>query len=211
MFKRLVLVAPVLALAALLSAPAVSQGQGYVRFAGPNYYGPGYFGGYNWGYRSQYSAYPGSWYGSYNSPRISYYSYPSIYTWPGYSYSYPSSYYSYPITPYYYPSSGFVTRPAISTYSSSYPSEMVTRPVVSDQDRVAHVRVLVPTDAEVWFDDIRMQQTGTSRLFVSPVLNPDKNYSYEVKARWTENGKAVERSKTISVQSGKQTVVNFTD
>jgi uncharacterized protein (TIGR03000 family) len=75
---------------------------------------------------------------------------------------------------------------------------------------VAHFKVVVPAgDAEVWLNGQRTAQTGTDRRFQSPPITPGKDYSYEVKARWLENGQAVERTETIVVQAGKAVSVNL--
>jgi uncharacterized protein (TIGR03000 family) len=50
----------------------------------------------------------------------------------------------------------------------------------------AVVTVLVPADAEVFFDGERMTETGTERRFVTPPLTVGENYSYQVRARWQQ-------------------------
>jgi uncharacterized protein (TIGR03000 family) len=78
-------------------------------------------------------------------------------------------------------------------------------------DSVAHLKVVVPVaDAEVWLNGTRTAQTGTERRFKSPPIAPGKDYEYEVRARWLENGQAVERTQTVMVQIGKQASVNLT-
>jgi uncharacterized protein (TIGR03000 family) len=75
---------------------------------------------------------------------------------------------------------------------------------------VAFLNVRVPSeDAEVWVGGEKTQQEGTWRQFVSPQLNPDKNYTYEVRARWTENGKPVEKTREVSVQANGVSTVDF--
>jgi uncharacterized protein (TIGR03000 family) len=70
--------------------------------------------------------------------------------------------------------------------------------------------VKVPADAEVWFGSGKTRQTGELREFVSPELEPGRDYTYEVKARWTENGKEVVRTRTFDVSAGAWLVVDFT-
>ena len=69
--------------------------------------------------------------------------------------------------------------------------------------------VQVPTDAEIWLDGVKTNQTGTSRRFESPALQAGGVYTYEVRARWTEQGRAVEQSQVVLVHAGDQVRVNF--
>jgi uncharacterized protein (TIGR03000 family) len=99
-----------------------------------------------------------------------------------------------------------------------YAPQIVTRPMPDarqsfyfnpDQQQGAVVRVLVPTsDAEIWFDGASTKQRGMDRMFYSDRLENGK-YSYTVKARWMENGRAVERERRVDVQAGQPVTVNF--
>jgi uncharacterized protein (TIGR03000 family) len=71
------------------------------------------------------------------------------------------------------------------------------------------VTVRVPPNAQVWFDDQRTNQTGTFRTFISPPVNPNGNFVYQIRARWTENGQPVEKTRRIEVEAGDRLVVNF--
>jgi uncharacterized protein (TIGR03000 family) len=77
-------------------------------------------------------------------------------------------------------------------------------------DTKAHVRVLVPANAEIWFDGDKTSQTGSVREFVSPPLTPATDFAYEIRARWLENGKVVDQTRTVTVRGGALTVVDFT-
>lgn len=74
-----------------------------------------------------------------------------------------------------------------------------------------NIRVLVPNgDAEIWFDDTATTQRGMERTFQSPALDINTRYSYTVKARWMENGQAVNQERRIEVQpGGQETIVDF--
>jgi uncharacterized protein (TIGR03000 family) len=208
--------AALLGAAALLAAPATSSaqvsiglGRYGISFGTPYYYSPYYSYGYypSLGYYSGYSYYPS--YGSYgyypsrwgysNTP--SYYGSGSNWAYPSYNYSaYPSSdYYSTPAT-----SNGYYA-PANAGSSYAYGAS-------SQQGaNTARLNVRLPAaDAEVWFDDKPTQQRGTMREFASPPLNPDKNYTYEVRARWMENGKTMERTKKVAVRANGVATVDFT-
>jgi uncharacterized protein (TIGR03000 family) len=78
------------------------------------------------------------------------------------------------------------------------------------QDPIAHIMVKVPTDAEVWFGQSKTSQTGAQREFVSPALTAGQNYTYDIKARWTEGGKEVVQTRQIEISSGTWKTVDFT-
>lgn len=189
--------AAVVALAAATPASAQRHyGGGGYRGGWGGYYGRGgyYPGSYGWG---------GSGIGVYVGPRYSYYpryGYDGYYGYPGYSYSYPS-YYSYPSTY----SSDVVTygTPASTEIRSFYPPD----PVAPTNQARVHVRC--PAGAELWFDGTATEQRGNDRMFSTPTLEQGKNYTYEVKARWMDNGKPVERTKVVSVRAGQTTDVDF--
>ena len=68
----------------------------------------------------------------------------------------------------------------------------------------------MPADVEVWIEGIKTQQTGAERQFVLPPLSPGQDYMYELKARWTENGRPVTRTRQILVRAGDRGGVDFT-
>lgn len=75
---------------------------------------------------------------------------------------------------------------------------------------VASVEVYLPNaNAELWFNGVKTQQGGEKRNFVTPELTPGKVFSYEVRARWTENGQQFDQTRTIQVQAGAQVVYAF--
>jgi len=216
--------APVLTVAALLLAPSASQAQYRGGWGGGR---SGGWGGYNGGWGGYNSGWGGGWrggwggnyggwggynpsysygWGGYNYPSYSSYYYPSSsYYSSGYYYpSYSSGYYSYPS----YTTGAYYTSgtPSSSGYQSFYPSEG------TDNNR-AFVRVEVPANAEIWFEGKETKKTeqgGPDRLFVTPPLeNNNKEYYYEVRARWMENGQEVDRTKRVDVRPGGQSFLSF--
>jgi len=195
---------PALVLTLIVAGTCDAQMFGYAR--------GGYWGGRGWGGavgRGYYA--PGPYYGSTWSPN--YYSYTSYYPsnfayYPTYSYSSWSTpdyygYRSYSMAPTY-----AVDNPSLRTYQSFYPS-FAPMPVESG-NHTALIEVRVPAGAEVLFDGSTTKQTGTFRSFVSPPLESGRDYSYEVQAKWTdENGKAVDQKRTIRVNPGQRTTVDF--
>ena len=73
----------------------------------------------------------------------------------------------------------------------------------------AHVTVTVPAGAQVWFDNHLTTTTGSVRQFDSPVLTPGGRYGYEVRARWTENGREVTQTQLVAISAGSSVDVAF--
>jgi uncharacterized protein (TIGR03000 family) len=74
----------------------------------------------------------------------------------------------------------------------------------------ATVRIKLPAaSAELWFNGTKTQTSGVNREFVTPELEPGQSYSYEVRARWTANGRTMDQSRKLTVQAGGQVQLNF--
>jgi len=95
----------------------------------------------------------------------------------------------------------------VRRYNNSYGATAQSSPA---PDNAARVRVVVPAGAKVWFDGKDTKQTGTLRRFESPQLTPGKDYTYDVKATWTENGKEVTRTRHVDVRANSGVTVDFT-
>jgi uncharacterized protein (TIGR03000 family) len=76
-------------------------------------------------------------------------------------------------------------------------------------DNQVLISVRVPSNAEIWFDDQKTTQTGSFRTFISPPLESDHNFMYHIRARWTENGQPVEKTRRVDVHAGDRLLVNF--
>ena len=172
------------------------------------------WGGYypGWGY-SNYRGYPAygyGWSGYYPGYYRGYY--PSYgYMYPRYSYSYPGYYTTYPS----YYSTGSV--PIFGRYDS-YTTEATTLAPASSTSAytpqgdavILNVRVSDP-NAEVIIDGHPTQQRGMERQFISPPLETGNNYSYEVRARWTDaGGTPHEMTRNVAVSPGQAATVDFT-
>jgi len=77
------------------------------------------------------------------------------------------------------------------------------------QSRAVLLNVSVPAAAEIWFEGKKTAQSGRLRQFISPPLIPGREYSYDVKARWTENGKELTRTRHLAVQAGDVISLSF--
>jgi uncharacterized protein (TIGR03000 family) len=185
-----------LAGAAILATPGsgLAHGGGGGHFGGAHF-GGAHFGGYHYGY-------PRAYYGYHH------YHYPYY----GYSSYYPPYYDSYgylgPGTGYelrYYGGSG----DEAPYYSNGYEAYSSPATGTDQPDNIAHVTVNVPADALVWFDDTLTTSTGSGREYQSPPLTPDHQYTYEVRARWDENGHEVTQTQKVKVTAGAHVRVTF--
>jgi uncharacterized protein (TIGR03000 family) len=169
-------------------------------------------------YNTPYSTYPFSSYNTY--PFSSYYNTPySTYYTDNYPYTYTSpyvySYYPYSTGSVFYSAAAF--SPTRSGYTSVSGTDSTGRssstqafyPPNAQSNTPAMIEVRVPADAQIWFDGKSTSLTGTERTFRSPPLQPGQYYSYEVKARWTENGKDIERTRKVRVHAGERVPINF--
>jgi uncharacterized protein (TIGR03000 family) len=150
-------------------------------------------------------------------------------TWvyPGYApWGYPMRYYpSYPgpVNPPITRTSGSLGAGAVRTAAyAAAPDDSNSRPSYYSEDysgpkgptnepsKVAYIRVRVPANAELWINSEKRAQAGATREFVTPALDPDHIYVYNVKARWTEEGGInVEKTLRVRTISGTRVTVNF--
>ncbi len=80
----------------------------------------------------------------------------------------------------------------------------------TDTSNKAHIWLRVPENAEIWVNGVKTKQTGEARYFFSPPLVPGKKYSYQMRVRWTKDGKPVEETQNILVQAGATIRRDFT-
>jgi len=73
------------------------------------------------------------------------------------------------------------------------------------------ITVMVPTaDAQVWFEDTALPQTGKERTFKAPIPNDGQSHTYNIKAKWTnDSGKTVEKTVQVTVKSGQTSTADF--
>jgi uncharacterized protein (TIGR03000 family) len=194
-------------------------GGGGAHFGGGGaHFSGGRFGGFHGGgaYRGGYGFNRGYY------PRYGYGGYYRHYGYGGYYYPYYGGYNYYPdygaySYPYGYSSdSDLSTAPAFQD-SSPIPSTSAYQPSGSDlyappaaqADNTAHLTVNVPADAQIWVEDAKTNTSGAVREFQSPQLEPGKRYSYEIRARWMENGKEVTQTREVPVTAGARVKVTF--
>jgi uncharacterized protein (TIGR03000 family) len=73
----------------------------------------------------------------------------------------------------------------------------------------ATIVVKVPADARLTIDGEATTSTSTQRVFVSPALNPGRDYHYTLKAEFHKDGKLMSVSKEVTVRAGNETRVNL--
>jgi uncharacterized protein (TIGR03000 family) len=117
-------------------------------------------------------------------------------------------------TPYeYYPSNdpGYGSAPD-QGYSNCYeevtPSTLSPDTAPAQADSTAHITVRLPANAELWINDSITKSTGPVREFQSPPLKPGQ-YTYEIRARWTENGHDITRIQKVPVSPGDHSTLLF--
>jgi uncharacterized protein (TIGR03000 family) len=64
------------------------------------------------------------------------------------------------------------------------------------------VNLGVPSDAKVWFDGNQTNQTGTMRSFESPPEPVGRDYVYQLRIQWKQNGQDVTQTRQINVHAG---------
>lgn len=67
-----------------------------------------------------------------------------------------------------------------------------------------------PEGAEIWVDGQLVTRRGAEWRWTSPALTTGQRRSYAVRARWNENGRVVNQTRTINVQGTGTTTVDFT-
>lgn len=73
----------------------------------------------------------------------------------------------------------------------------------------AFLAVNVPSGARVTVNGLPTRSTGETRRYVSRNLSPGFNYTYEVTATATLNGRLVSQTKTVQLKAGDEAAVNF--
>ena len=72
-----------------------------------------------------------------------------------------------------------------------------------------NIRIHVPADAKLWFDDYQTKQTGDMRSFTTPELPVDHVSSYNIRVRWHEHGTPKEEIRRVDVRGSEQMEISF--
>ena len=81
--------------------------------------------------------------------------------------------------------------PPIALLAAFLPSGGAAR---ADELAKADITIVVPPDAEVFFDGAATMQKGADRLFTTPPLPVGRKFYYDVLARWKGGDKTVEQT-----------------
>jgi uncharacterized protein (TIGR03000 family) len=197
MNRRLALLAlPALALACLLALPDSSFAQFRRGGFGRGGYGQGNYGGYGQG---NYGGYGQGSYGGYGQGNYLGSPYGSGYNVNPYAYS----------SPIY--NSGYTTViPGSGVYQAAYPPQGAVQGQGTIDASRCYIHVHVPANAQVMFDNTPTQQTGMDRTFMSPALDNNQNYTYQISARWMDNGQQRNETRTVRLIQGQSVNVDFT-
>jgi uncharacterized protein (TIGR03000 family) len=82
-------------------------------------------------------------------------------------------------------------------------------PVQAPTAPVVRLTVRVPEAAELWIEDVKTQQTGPVRSFVSPPLDAGQQYKFTIRTRWPEGTQVAEQVQQILVSAGQAFDVTF--
>jgi uncharacterized protein (TIGR03000 family) len=88
------------------------------------------------------------------------------------------------------------------------PPAAAPAPVAPARD-VAEIDLTVPAGAVIWFQGIKVKQTGAVRYLVTPPLSAGQSYTYEVRATYTEGGRDVTAVRNLSVRGGDRVEALF--
>ena len=84
-------------------------------------------------------------------------------------------------------------------------------PIVPKHGGCLILSVKVPQPAaEVIVDGVKTTQTGSDRLFESPILEAGTTFKYEITTRWVERGVTYEKTKVVTGTPGEVVRVDFT-
>ena len=73
----------------------------------------------------------------------------------------------------------------------------------------ALIVVSLPADARLTIEDTPTESMSDRRIFRSPLLEPDRSYTYTLKAESFRNGLPVSASKQITVRAGRESRVTL--
>ncbi len=88
-----------------------------------------------------------------------------------------------------------------------YPPERLGSPRGA---RSVLLEVRVPADAEVMIDGAKTVTKGPVRQFISPPIEPGRNYTYKIEAKWMENGQERTQTRTVEVKPGQLVRLDLT-
>jgi uncharacterized protein (TIGR03000 family) len=123
---------------------------------------------------------------------------------PYYGYGYYAPYYA-PYGPAVYPPG------AVASYEATANPPPAENGNQAARDNAAHLQLIVPENAEVWFAGAKIEREGRVREFVSPQLKAGQTYNYPIAVRYVDSaGKPVEDKRDIRVHANDWFTIDFT-
>lgn len=108
---------------------------------------------------------------------------------------------------FYFGSDPLLNAGIFSTSNNAPPAKPDPAPTAT---AAAEVDLVVPADAELWVQDVRMQQqTGAVRLFVSPALPAGRDFRYRVRATYQDQGRAMTTTRMLTIRAGERLKVDL--
>jgi uncharacterized protein (TIGR03000 family) len=95
------------------------------------------------------------------------------------------------------------------TYATMQPAGGYSYGATANGAAPATIVVRLPADATLTVDGAPTTSSQNVRTFVSPDLQPDKEYQYTLRAEATRDGKKVTSSKEVTVRAGRQSEVTI--
>ncbi len=122
-----------------------------------------------------------------------------------------------PYPPYpYYPYPYFFPFPLFNNNPPQPPNYEVTPQSPVDQlpapkENRAVIHIIVPSTAnDIWVDGIKMPTRETSsRVFISPPLEPGHTYTYTIRAAWPTGLSMVTQERTVALTANRTVTVDF--
>jgi uncharacterized protein (TIGR03000 family) len=186
------------------AAPYSGMRYGAGRIDGYNRYNSGYRGQNSRPYGHDQGRYYRPWVGvyDYGYPYYFDYAYP-YYGW--YGYNFPYYYNDYP----YYNDNSYTSVEPTYVPDGEVADVPDQAALLSGNESRAYINVTAPVDAEVWFDGVPTNSTGAIRQFDSPPLSPGRRYTYDVRARWDQNGQEMTQTQHVVVTAGSRVSIKF--
>lgn len=76
-------------------------------------------------------------------------------------------------------------------------------------DSPAQITVQMPENAEIWFDGVKRDETGSVRHFTTPMLTAGRHYTHEVHARWKDGDTMIDQTKQVTFGAGDKLDMTF--
>jgi uncharacterized protein (TIGR03000 family) len=95
---------------------------------------------------------------------------------------------------------GIVSGPPLPIETLDY--RVPVQPTASFDAAPIRVNVNLPAEADLYFNGTLTNETGPFRTFVSPAVAVGRDYVYDIRARWVENGRPVTWRHDYTVRAG---------